>query len=55
MISAVLEQVRAFVETHPAVEVVVWFLGAVACIALLVWFLLFSGYGAPPEFIYDQF
>ena len=38
-----------------AASALLWFVTAVACIAILVWFLLFSGYGNPPEFVYEQF
>lgn len=55
MIAKIGEWLCVFFAEHPAIEAALWFVGAAACIALLVWFLLFSGYGAPPEFIYEQF
>lgn len=55
MISKIEKKLRTHIAAHPGLEMLAWFLGAAGCIALLAWFLLFSGYGAPPEFIYDQF
>lgn len=55
MISEIEERLRSLIANYPVFESLLWFTGATACVALLVWFLLFSGYGAPPEFIYDQF
>ncbi|WP_304855730.1 hypothetical protein [Adlercreutzia caecimuris] len=50
-----LEKVRCWLGKHPNAEAFLWFVFAAACIAILVWFLLFSGYGDPPEFVYEQF
>ncbi|WP_172623320.1 hypothetical protein [Arabiibacter massiliensis] len=50
-----IESLKAWVRAHPNVEALLWFLGAIACIAILVWFFLLSGYGEPPEFVYEQF
>ncbi len=41
--------------SHPKAEGALWFLAAFTCIAILVWFLGFSDFGAPPEFVYEQF
>ena len=50
-----LERMQCWLGEHPNVEAFLWFVAAVACIAILVWFFLFSGYGDPPEFVYEQF
>lgn len=50
-----LERAQAWFAEHPNVEALLWFVVAVACIAILAWFLMFSGYGDPPEFVYEQF
>ena len=50
-----IEGVKEWVQQRPNVEALLWFVGALACIAILVWFFLFSGYGEPPEFVYEQF
>lgn len=55
MIESICEQLRGFIVGHHLLEAPLRFLGALASIALHVWFLLFSSFGAPPEFIYDQF
>lgn len=44
-----------WLERHPNLEAFLWFAVALGCIALLVWFLGFSGFGDPPEFVYEQF
>lgn len=50
-----VETVRSWLKGHPNIEAILWFIGALACIAILVWFLGFSGFGDPPEFVYEQF
>lgn len=50
-----LEKAQVWLSYHPTVEALLWFAAAVACMATLIWFLLFSGYGNPPEFVYKQF
>lgn len=50
-----LEKAQTWLSQHPTAEALLWFVTAAACIAILVWFLLFSGYGNPPEFVYEQF
>ena len=50
-----LERMQCWLGEHPNVEAFLWFVAAVACIAILVWFFLFSGYSDPPEFVYEQF
>lgn len=50
-----LECAQAWLAEHPNIEALLWFVVAVACIAILVWFLMLSGYGDPPEFVYEQF
>ena len=50
-----LERMQCWLGERPNVEAFLWFVVAVACIAILVWLLLFSGYGDPPEFVYEQF
>ncbi len=50
-----LGKIQIWLSQHPTSEALLWFAAAVACIAVLVWFLLFSGYGNPPEFVYEQF
>lgn len=54
-LQVLLEDVRQWLAQHPAIEAVLWFMAALACIAVLVWFLGFSGFGNPPEFVYEQF
>lgn len=49
------EKARDWLAAHPKAEGALWFLAAFACISLLVWFLGFSDFGAPPEFVYEQF
>ena len=39
-----LEKAQSWLSQHPTAEALLWFVTAVACIAILVWFLLFSGY-----------
>ena len=50
-----LERIQYWLSEHSTVEAFLWFVVALACIAILVWFLFFSGYGDPPEFVYEQF
>lgn len=50
-----LEKAQSWLLQYPTAEALLWFVTAAACIAILVWFLLFSGYGNPPEFVYEQF
>lgn len=50
-----LEKAKSWLSEHPNAEAALWFLAAIACIVILVWFLAFSGYGEPPEFVYEQF
>lgn len=50
-----VEKAKNWLSEHPSAEAVLWFLAAIGCIAVLAWFLLFSGYGAPPDFVYKQF
>lgn len=50
-----LNRVRCWLNSHPNVEAFLWFVAAIMCIVILVWFLLFSGYDDPPEFVYEQF
>ncbi|MBB3171223.1 hypothetical protein [Parvibacter caecicola] len=45
----------SWLRRHPVIEALLWFVGAFACIAVLVWFFGFSGFGNPPEFVYEQF
>ena len=45
----------AEVMVDPNIEAFLWFVAATMCIVILVWFLIFSGYGDPPEFVYEQF
>lgn len=49
------ERALTWLADHPKAEGALWFLAALACIAILVWFLGFSDFGAPPEFVYEQF
>lgn len=46
---------QRWLQDRPKLEAVLWFLAALGLIALLVWFLAFSNFGAPPEFVYQQF
>ena len=50
-----MERALTWLADHPKAEGALWFLAALACIAILVWFLGFSDFGAPPEFVYEQF
>lgn len=54
-LEALQESARQWLAQHPTIEAILWFLAAAACIAILIWFLGFSGFGAPPEFVYEQF
>lgn len=47
--------VAEWIRSRSGIEAVLWFFGAVACLSILAWFFLFSGYGEPPEFVYEQF
>ena len=49
------DKVTAWLHSHPLIDGLAWGLAVVACVALLVWFYGFSGFGAPPEFVYEQF
>ena len=49
------DKVTAWLRSHPLIDGRAWGLAVVACVALLVWFYGFSGFGAPPEFVYEQF
>ncbi|WP_251231207.1 hypothetical protein [Adlercreutzia aquisgranensis] len=49
------EKIRSWLRRHPLMDGLAWGLAVVACVALLVWFYGFSGFGAPPEFVYEQF
>ena len=44
-----LERMQCWLSEHPNAEAFLWFVIALACIVILIWFLLFSGYGDPPE------
>lgn len=50
-----LEKAKSWLSEHSNVEALLWFLTAIACIAILAWFLILSGYDDPPEFVYEQF
>ncbi len=49
------EKATAWLSAHPHLEAFLWFIAASALIAILVWFTMFSGFGAAPEFVYEQF
>lgn len=49
------EGMHQLLAQHPTIEAILWFLTALACVVILVWFLGFSGFGGPPEFVYEQF
>lgn len=53
------EEIKTFfIETvlaNPFLEFLCFFLAAMICIGILVWFFAFSGYGSLPEFVYSQF
>lgn len=54
-----MKKIKAFFEkiilSNPVLEFICYFFAAVVCVGFLVWFFVFSGYGAPPEFVYNQF
>lgn len=52
---AILEAIRLAGEMRPRLLVVLSGVALVASIALLVWFIVFSGYSEPIQFVYDSF
>lgn len=55
MISRIEKAVREWLSEHPVFDGVLWGLAVVVCVAILVWFFNFTEFGAPPEFVYEQF
>lgn len=49
------KRLSEWIKERPNLEAILWFIVALGCIALLVWFLAFSGFDNPPEFVYEQF
>lgn len=43
-------------DEHPKLSLLlVWWLMPLICCMMLIWFAFFSGFGDPPEFVYNQF
>ena len=50
-----VDKIKEWLRAHPFIEAALWFIAVLMCIALLVWFYACSGFGDPPEFVYEQF
>lgn len=46
---------RAWLEARPGLLTVGAFLAVVALVAVIAWFVVFSGLSGPVQFIYDSF
>ena len=55
MIARIERVVREWLAKHPVIDSLLWGAAVVACVAVLVWFFNFTDFGAPPEFVYEQF
>ena len=49
------ERVRTWFFSASPTALAAWFLIVAVCVAVLVWFFLFSSYGAPAEPVYEGF
>ncbi len=49
------ERVRAWFFSASPTALAAWLLIVAACVGVLVWFFLFSSYGAPAEPVYEGF
>lgn len=52
---ALLDAIRQVAETRPRLLAVLSGAAVAALMALLVWFIVFSGYSEPIQFVYDSF
>lgn len=50
-----LDAIRQVAETRPRLLAVLSGAAVAALMALLVWFIVFSGYSEPIQFVYDSF
>lgn len=51
----VLDAIRQVAETRPRLLAALSGAAVAALMALLVWFIVFSGYSEPIQFVYDSF
>lgn len=51
----IIDSVEEYIKARPWLEAALYFFASLTLAGILVWYFLYSGFGAPPEFVYNQF